>query len=179
MDTEAEALPEPRGLKAALHPSALSGAAWWDRWPGAPPCPTQPVHASLHPAEGSARPPQGLGIQLPLQAGTHLPQLTDVVATLRHLKLLKQYLLHCTADVPYVYFFVTILWHAVHLSDFWFLHCLMLVKQYTVLPINWMINVCLKSGLWIVFGCLQETAVKMFLDNWTELEMCDYQNTLK
>ena len=33
-------------------------------------------------------------------------------------------------------FFVTILWHTVHLSDFLFLHCLMLIKQYMILPTN-------------------------------------------
>lgn len=52
---------------------------------------------------GVSLPTPGVGIQLPLQAGTHLPQLTDAV--LGHLKLPEQYLLRCTADVPYVYFF--------------------------------------------------------------------------
>lgn len=33
-------------------------------------------------------------------------------------------------------FFVMILWHTVHLSDFLFLHCLMLIKQYMILPTN-------------------------------------------
>lgn len=89
-------------LPCTQHPIPGCVVGQWTS--GSPRCPMHLSRSCPHPAEGSSPPTPGMGIRLSPRAGAHLPWLTDVVATLGHLKPPRQYLLCCTAGVPYEYF---------------------------------------------------------------------------